>query len=374
MKKTAILICVILILSSNSLINAGKINLINTEKNDTFEEKNLLPSSFSWRDIDGIDYTTPIKNQAPAPTCEAYALCAALETLMQYQVGEVYGADVSETHLYFYAGGSYESGYVNIEDAADYLIEHGVPDEGCYPDPHRGFDYPFESLEGWEDRTVKITEWGWIEKTEKSIKTALIEHGPLSICLIFWTDFLYYKGGVYIHRWGKIAGGHVLTMVGYDDNERCWIVKNSAGTNWGIDGWLKLSYDANMFAEWYGPRTGVMYIDGVYGNLQPDVPKINIEIPAHYKTYIFGREIPIIFKNLNIQKASPRILGDLTVEVSAENTNLVEFYIDDVKQHTDDEAPFTWDIETSQGLHTLEARAYNDYNISIDIVDIYLFI
>ena len=101
-----------------------------------------LPPSFSWQDINGTDYTTVIKNQAPAPTCEAYALCAALETMMQYQEQELFAPDLSETHLYFYAGGTYEAGYVNLVDAANYLIGTGVPDEGCYPDPHRPFDYP----------------------------------------------------------------------------------------------------------------------------------------------------------------------------------------------------------------------------------------
>mgnify|MGYP006299206605 FL=1 len=81
-----------------------------------------LPSFFSWNDIEGVDYSTPVKNQAPAPTCEAYALCAALETKLQYNVEELYTPDLSETHLYFYAGGTYRAGYVNVEDAADYLI------------------------------------------------------------------------------------------------------------------------------------------------------------------------------------------------------------------------------------------------------------
>ena len=34
-----------------------------------------------------------------------------------------------------------------------------------------------------------------------------------------------------------------MTIVGYDDNEQCWIVKNSAGTDWGEHGWLKLAYN-----------------------------------------------------------------------------------------------------------------------------------
>lgn len=345
---------------------------VSIEQAKKTETTNLL-SYFSWRNIDGIDYTTPIKDQSPAPTCEAYALCASLETLMQYQMGELYGPDLSETHLYFYAGGTYEAGYVNLIDAANYLIEYGVPDEGCYPDPHRAFDYPFESLPGWENRTVKIQEWGWVELKEETIKRALIEYGPLIMCMHVWKDFLYYRGGVYKHRWGKRVGGHVVTIVGYDDSKECWIVKNSWGTKWGENGWFRMSYDANLFAEWYGEDTGIMYIDGIYGNLKPDVPKVQIERPKNFHTYAFGIEFPTIFKKLPIQKAAARILKNLRVEVTAENTNRVEFYIDNVKQYVDDVTPYTYDLQATRGLHTLEVRAINDHNTSIDLVDFFVF-
>src|SRR5512136_1931314 len=171
MKKTFTFFILILLIIPVININARTLDY-------NLEECNL-PSYFSWRDIDGIDYITPIKDQSPAPTCEAYALCASLETIMQYNTGEQYFPDLSECHLYFYAGGTIEKGYVNIIDAANYLIEYGVPDEGCFPDPHRAFDSPFESLEGWENRTVKIQEWGWVDHDIDSIKNALIEHGPL---------------------------------------------------------------------------------------------------------------------------------------------------------------------------------------------------
>lgn len=54
---------------------------------------------------------------------------------MQYKAGKIYNPDLSEAHLYFYPGGTVRAGYVNIIDAANYLVEHGVPDEGCFPDP-----------------------------------------------------------------------------------------------------------------------------------------------------------------------------------------------------------------------------------------------
>jgi hypothetical protein len=336
----------------------------------------VLPPSFSWRNVNGTDYTTPIKNQAPAPTCEAYALCAALETLMQYQTGALFDPDLSDCHLYFYAGGTYEAGYVNLVDAADYLVEQGVPDEGCYPDPHRPFDYPFESLSGWENRTTKITGWGWVEHTEEAIKNALIHYGPLVLCAYFWQDFYYYNGGVYEHRWGPLAGGHVMIIVGYDDAERYWLVKNSWGTDWGEDGWLKLSYDLDAIAEWYGEGTGVMYVDGVYGNFMPDVPRVYFERPEIYRTYLLGAELPTLFRNLPfVQEAAPRIVGDCTAVARAENAQQVAFYLDDVLVAVDEEAPYTWNLSAPFGIHTLTVVARNEEGaISQDVRDVFVIV
>jgi hypothetical protein len=367
MKKKITCFCIIIMLLP--------IVSVSTIQTSTAKEMLTLPSSFSWRDINGTDYTTPIKDQSPAPTCEAYGLCAALETKMQYQLKELYDPDLSENHLYFYAGGSIEKGYVNIMDAANYLKQFGVPDEGCFPDPHRAFDYSFESLPGWENRTVKITEWGWVDHNISTMKQALIDHGPLVICIHFWNDFFYYFGGVYKNHAGKYAGGHVVTIVGYDDSQNCWIVKNSWGTKWGEKGWFRMSYDADMIAEWYGNDTGVMYIDGVYGNLKPDVPRVHIETPLYYHTYLFGMQLPTLLKKLPLQKAAARIIGPLTIQVSAENTISVEFFIDDVSQSIDSEAPFTWDIQASRGLHTLMVKAINENNnSSLDIEDMYVIL
>ena len=358
------------------LVSTSTLTVSQTVTVQTAVENSSLPSSFSWRDVDGIDYTTPIKNQAPAPTCEAYALCAALETIMQYQAGEIFNPDLSETHLYFYAGGTYRAGYVSLIDAANYLVEVGVPDEGCYPDPHRPYDYPFISLDGWEDRTVKINEWGWVENTEEAIKTALIQHGPLVFCAIFWKDFHFYKEGVYEHKWGPIAGGHVMTIVGYDDSEECWICKNSAGTGWGEDGWWKMSYDAGMISTWYKREdenaTGIMYINGSYGNIQPDVPKVYIQNPKIFNTYLYGKEFSTIFRDLKLfKKAAPRIFGDITINVTAENTDRVEFYIDGIRTYIDYEPPYTWDLDAIKGRHTLMVKAFNENGASLDIIDLY---
>lgn len=354
-------------------------------KNITVEQKlspiKSLPDSFDYRDIDGVDYTTAVKNQVPAPTCEAYGLCASLETMMQYEQQEIYEPDLSETFLYFFAGGTYEAGGVLLDDAAEYLVSTGVPDEGIFPDPHRNYDYDFESLTlpGWEDRTVKITEWGWVDDDPDSIKQGLIDHGPLVICVVQRSDFFSYSRGVYKPiRFLPIVNGHVITIVGYDDHDECWIVKNSAGPNWGDDGYVRISYDAHskktpIFYPFYG-GTGFLYVEGICGNLKPDTPRIQITNLERQHTYVHRFQFPTQFKDLeNVTKALPRIIDWATLKFTVEDADGVRFYLDGHLTSIDEKPPFSFTIRTSPGVHTIEAVAFNDYGMSKDIRDFYMF-
>ena len=363
-------------IESNNLISEYS-RLLNLD--DELDEQFVsdLPAHFDWRDVDGVDFTTHVKNQVPAPTCEAYALVGSLETLMQYQIGYPYDPDLSETHLYFYAGGTYRGGGVLLEDAAEYLIDYGVPDEGCFPDPHRAYDYPFESLPDWESRVVKIQEWGWIENDVEAIKSALIEYGPLIICIVQRADFLSYHGGIYFPMRGlDIVNGHVITIVGYDEPERYWIVRNSGGTGWGEEGYARVSFDADnkyhpIIWPFYG-GTGIMYIDGLYGNLKPDVPKIQIEGFTRHHTYIFGLEFPTRFKDLDfVEKTVARVIGWTDVKVNVSNALGVKFYLDGMLEFVDEDPPFSWRFTPSFGSHTIDTIAYNEKHLSKDIVDIF---
>lgn len=41
----------------------------------------------------------------------------------------------------------------------------------------------------------------------------------------------------------KIIGGHCVAIVGHDDEEQTFLVRNSWGTTWGINGYFKMGYD-----------------------------------------------------------------------------------------------------------------------------------
>jgi hypothetical protein len=174
-----------------------------------------------------------------------------------------------------------------------------------------------------------------------------------------------------------IQRGHVVAIIGYDDNQRCWIIRNSGGSGWGENGYFRISYDAfdqyySFIYPFYG-GTGILYINGIYGNLKPDVPKIEIVTPKIFHTYIFNKEIKTLFKQIsNIQRGAARILGNLTITVNTSNTDKVEFYVDGAFEYIDEEAPFNWNLNVPKGFHIVETIAYNNKSISKDVIDVFV--
>ncbi|MBN1466937.1 T9SS type A sorting domain-containing protein, partial [candidate division KSB1 bacterium] len=65
-----------------------------------------------------------------------------------------------------------------------------------------------------------------------NIKNAILRQ-PLAANYVVYDDFFSYSTGVYEHAWGEVAGGHVILIIGWDDERECWICKNSWGMNWG---------------------------------------------------------------------------------------------------------------------------------------------
>jgi parallel beta-helix repeat protein len=223
------------------------------------EEPLVLPSSFSWQDINGVDFTTPIRNQAPYPSCETFALVAAVETMVQYKVGYPFGCDLSEAHLFFYSGGNIEFGSYPENDT-NFLKEYGIPDEACWPYPKDKYQYPLNTTSpDWQNRTVKISDWSYLPEDIVAIKNALITNGPVPSYFLVYQDFLYYKKGIYEHRWGKYRGPHYMAIVGYNDDPGYWIVKNSWGLNYQNEGWVNIKYGECEI----GKKS--FYLTGVYG-------------------------------------------------------------------------------------------------------------
>jgi C1A family cysteine protease len=95
---------------------------------------------------------------------------------------------------------------------------------------------------GWQSRANKIMAWSSIPQNVESVKAALVKYGPLATGYLVFEDFMYYSSGIYKHTTGSQQGGHAVIIVGYNDAEKYFIVKNSWGPSWGENGYFRIAY------------------------------------------------------------------------------------------------------------------------------------
>jgi PKD repeat protein len=203
-------------------------------------EAGVLPTHFDWRQQDGYNWMTPVKNQGSCGSCVAFGAVGALEGQLRIQANNPsWNADLSEQHLFSCGGGSCGTGWY-VSSALNYLEQYGTPDEAC--SPYRGTDTACSSsCPDWQSRAFNISSWSWLDVNPNSIEAALL-NGPLVARFDVYSDFYAYVSGIYHHTSGALRGGHAVTIVGYDSIERYWIVKNSWGTGWGEKGYFRIGF------------------------------------------------------------------------------------------------------------------------------------
>jgi len=213
----------------------------------------LYPSSADWRQFPGQaplpagNYVTPVRYQEKCGSCVAFGTLAALESAIRIHARDPNQVvDLSEADLFYChaaAQGRRCTGLLTgwwWPGAALAVCENpGVVDEACFP--YTPGDQPCNRCNDWQSRLTKISHWHRIISTVE-MKQWLATKGPLITVFIVYDDFVHYKSGIYHHVSGAFAGGHCVCCVGYDDVRRCWICKNSWGTNWGESGFFNIAY------------------------------------------------------------------------------------------------------------------------------------
>jgi hypothetical protein len=214
-------------------------------------------TSFSWRNKDGKNWTTTPKNQGDYGTCVAFACIGAFETQIKIAKNDSsMGVALSEWSLWCEGTDKKNPKPGGWDDtpASKYLRDTGtVAETAC---PYTPADYlNFTPIPATVKR-YKIGSYTWISGAA-AMKTAL-EKGPLVGSMIVFPSFdNFYCGGVYqeVHTYdsnidtykdknGQPVTGihHAILIIGYDDEQSCWICKNSSGTGWGDNGYCLIKY------------------------------------------------------------------------------------------------------------------------------------
>jgi C1A family cysteine protease len=253
------------------------------------------PPEWDWRNVSGVNWTTPPKAQGGCGSCVAHAVAGVVEMMIKRWIynDPTANPDLSEAHLFFCNNRQCIRGQPRfgwwISDALNYVKDNGIPDEGCYP--YIGQNQPCNTCTNWRDRIndSRITHWQKITDRTK-MKTALSGRGCLVADLVSYRDLKYYTGGIYEHAWGEKRGGHAVMVVGYNDADGCWICKNSWGTWWGENGFFRIAYgecgidDAMCAVDFVGVlrqtegRITYLRVHDVKTKYGPDVDQLDAEV------------------------------------------------------------------------------------------------
>ena len=136
----------------------------------------------------------------------------------------------------------------------------GLPDNAFnYIKKNHGIDseksYPYTGKDGtchFNKRTVGATDSGYIDIPEGNVdalKEASATIGPIAVAIdASQQSFQFYSGGIYDEpECSSTELDHAVLLVGYgttEDGVDYWLIKNSWGTSWGDNGYVKIKRDS----------------------------------------------------------------------------------------------------------------------------------
>jgi len=78
---------------------------------------------------------------------------------------------------------------------------------------------------------------------EQALMLEISRNGPVQTCFEYYANFnSFFKSkpnGIYTTTSGKNLGGHCVEIIGWgvDGNEKYWLMTNTWGTDWAMDGY-----------------------------------------------------------------------------------------------------------------------------------------
>lgn len=215
----------------------------------------FIPPAIDWRNQGGNFVTSP-KQQGSCGSCWSFAMTGALESYTLRKQGKP-GQDLDLSEQVYVSCSSVGSCKGGVLFPV-FLVREGLPAEAAYPYAEANGSCA-SAAPGWEKNAYKISSWGMVWPSLGRIKSALAHYGPLPTSMQVYEDFMHYKSGVYTRVGGKRLGGHAVLLVGYNDEEEYFIVKNSWGTGWGEDGFFRIDYSQMHSLVVFGLTTVAFY-------------------------------------------------------------------------------------------------------------------
>ncbi|XP_006030868.1 pro-cathepsin H [Alligator sinensis] len=205
------------------------------------------PSAIDWRKKG--NYVTPVKNQGGCGSCWTFSTTGCLESAIAIKTGKL--LMLSEQQLVDCAQNFNNHGCSGglPSQAFEYILYNkGLMGEDTYPYRAENGTCKFQPDKAiaFVKEVVNITLYD-----ELGMMQAVGTHNPVSFAFQVTEDFMQYSKGIYSNPHCEKTPdkvNHAVLAVGYgvENGMPYWIVKNSWGTYWGMDGYFHIERGKNM--------------------------------------------------------------------------------------------------------------------------------
>jgi len=215
-------------------------------------QKAAIPDTFDWRTTDPFPVTA-VKDQGQCGSCWAFSATENIESMHVMKHGKNKKVELSPEQIVDCDQGRGDQGCQggDTPTAFQYVTAQGGLDTNA--------SYPYTAGGGQAGTCqfdasnvgAKINNFTWAiplctdscdNQPVDDLRSHLTNVGPFAICVYAqtWQD---YQGGSTpfddascVHAYNQLD--HCVQLVGYDQNQKYWIVRNSWNTNWGNDGYI----------------------------------------------------------------------------------------------------------------------------------------
>lgn len=211
--------------------------------------------------VDLRRFFSPVRDQGPVGSCTAFAVAGMYEAIMNRNNPSLtVNADLSERFIFYHTNinkGKGDEGS-SFHDQLNVMGRFGICAEALFPYTPECMDAAPSAAATADALNHRVTlarqvplrsegsKYDCVTANHAMLTSALTEGYPVGISLMLFDDFGSHPGG-HVPRPADDAvehgehGHHAMVIVGYSERDKCYIVRNSWGEDFGDKGYCYIS-------------------------------------------------------------------------------------------------------------------------------------